>query len=466
MCRCGVRNALALALAAAGASSCDRSAAGLDACLPQLDVATVRALDGNVLAALVTTRIRFADSAIVRYRIADQPTGTDSASLSLSVVDRDSVELPVLGLLPSRAYVMRVELQNHCGRVSSSELRYTTEALPSDLPAFTAGGSDPQSGYVVLAAGLYGMAIDNSGRVVWYHKFDGGPGLNFQVQPNGRYVARPTSTAWVEIDALGRSTRTLTCANGMQPRQHDMIAAADGSYWLLCDDVRTIDLSAAGGSSTARVTGTAVQHLADDGTPLFVWSPFEHMELDLSQLEAVDRGGSSINWTHGNALDITTDGAVLLSFRNLSEIVKIDPGTGAVAWRLGGTHSDFQVADASSPPFARQHGLRSTGPGELLVLDNLGDSTGSHAKRFTYDETAKVMRLVASYGPGGGFVGQLGGSTQKLPRGHTLVSFGNGGRVEEYDSTGAVVWRIDGNAGYVFRAQRIRSLYDPGLPFK
>ena len=34
--------------------------------------------------------------------------------------------------------------------------------------------------------------------------------------------------------------------------------------------------------------------------------------------------------------------------------------------------------------------------------------------------------------------------------------------VQEYDSAGQMVWRIDGNAGYVFRAQRIRSLYHPG----
>lgn len=43
------------------------------------------------------------------------------------------------------------------------------------------------------------------------------------------------------------------------------------------------------------------------------------------------------------------------------------------------------------------------------------------------------------------------------------MSFGTAGRVEEYDATGRVVWRIEGNAGYVFRAQRIRSLYAPGV---
>ena len=66
-----------------------------------------------------------------------------------------------------------------------------------------------------------------------------------------------------------------------------------------------------------------------------------------------------------------------------------------------------------------------------------------------------------SYGTPG-VITMIGGSVQALPGGHTLVSFGTAGRVEEYDSAGRVVWHIDGNPGYVFRAQRIRSLYDPG----
>ena len=60
-------------------------------------------------------------------------------------------------------------------------------------------------------------------------------------------------------------------------------------------------------------------------------------------------------------------------------------------------------------------------------------------------------------------VTMIGGSVQSLPGGHTLVSFGTAGRVEEYDAAGRVVWRFEGNAGYVFRAQRIRSLYSPGV---
>jgi hypothetical protein len=59
-------------------------------------------------------------------------------------------------------------------------------------------------------------------------------------------------------------------------------------------------------------------------------------------------------------------------------------------------------------------------------------------------------------------VAQLGGTTHHLPNGRTLVAFGNGDRVQEFDASGSIVWEIQGSAGYVFRAQRINSLYHPG----
>jgi hypothetical protein len=58
---------------------------------------------------------------------------------------------------------------------------------------------------------------------------------------------------------------------------------------------------------------------------------------------------------------------------------------------------------------------------------------------------------------------QLGGSTQLLPGGRILVAYGNGRRLQEYDATGAVVWQIEGDPGYIFRAARVASLYAPGF---
>jgi hypothetical protein len=286
-------------------------------------------------------------------------------------------------------------------------------------------------------------------------------------QPTGRYVARPPTPAlgdiepWVELDASGEITRTLTCAGGLQPRPHDLILERGGSYWILCNEVRSMDLTALGGVAEAQVTGTVVQHVGPAGGLLFEWSPFDHFEI--TDLAPAERTGPDVNWTHGNALDLDADGNLVVSFRSLGEITKIDVKTGAVVWRMGGRRNQFTFVGTATPAFARQHSARAYAPGALLLLDNLGDPTESRAEHYLVDEAARSARLAHSYGAIPGVVTEIGGSVQSLAGGRTLVSFGTAGRVEEYDATGQLVWRIEGNPGYVFRAQRIRSLYAPGV---
>jgi hypothetical protein len=96
-------------------------------------------------------------------------------------------------------------------------------------------------------------------------------------------------------------------------------------------------------------------------------------------------------------------------------------------------------------------------------MDNIGDPAESRAERFNIDSRNRSARLVLAAGAGPGFVTPIGGSVQALPGGRTLAAFGTAGRVVEYDSDGRIVWSIAGHAGYVFRAQRIESLYAPGV---
>jgi hypothetical protein len=132
-------------------------------------------------------------------------------------------------------------------------------------------------------------------------------------------------------------------------------------------------------------------------------------------------------------------------------------------WRMGGKNNQFTFDDAPAPPFAGQHGVRATGAGQVTLLDNIGQPDGSRAERYAVDDVRHVAHLSGSFDAPAGLVGQIGGSTQSFSDGHTLVSFGNGNAVQEYDAQGRVVWKIVGNSGYIFRAQRIRSLYQPGV---
>ncbi len=103
------------------------------------------------------------------------------------------------------------------------------------------------------------------------------------------------------------------------------------------------------------------------------------------------------------------------------------------------------------------------GAGTFVILDNIGNASESRAERHLVNEMARTARLIHSYGSNPGVTTRIGGSVQPLAGGRTLVSFGTEGRVEEYDAQGRLTWSIQGNAGYVFRAQRIRSLYAPGV---
>ena len=460
------RRRSAMLLATSLLAACHDDASSVTApARPVVVSASVAPNATNVLSAIVSVWVRDADSAAVRFSLPGDGATADNLTPAVSVAG-DSAMVPILGLLPARTYTLTPVAYGEGGATLGESLDFTTDTLPSDLPRYTATGPDPSPGYVVFAAGVYGLVIDNTGRVVWYRRFPKtGPGLNFIAQPNGRFTARPqneptTLGRWVEVDPLGNVTRELGCARGLQPRLHEFIGERDGSYWLLCDETRAMDLTSVGGVVNASVTGTVVQHLSSSGGVLFDWSPFDHFAI--TDGDPADRRGPSVNWTHGNAFDFDTDGNLIVSFRNLSEVTKIDVRTGQVLWRLGGRRNEFAFVDGPTPSFAGQHSARAYAPGALMLLDNIGDPAQSRAEWYTIDAQARTARLVESHGTPG-VITLIGGSMQSLPGAHTLVSFGTAGRVEEYDAAGRVVWRIEGNPGYVFRAQRIHSLYSPGV---
>ena len=429
---------------------------------PIIDAAAVMANPRNVLSAVVTVNTRHADSVAVRYT----PVDAAADSITPAVVAGAAVRIPVLGLLPERQYRMRVVAFFESGIVESEDLVFRTGALPADLPAYTATGSDPSPGFIAMAAGMYGIVIDNTGRVVWYHRFQNGPWLNFMAQANGRYVARRVTAepddveSWVELDPLGNVTRTLGCHFRLQPRFHDLLIEPNGDYWILCDETRTMDLRPIGGVDEARVTGQAVQHVSATGGLLFHWTPFDHFMV--SDVDPAFRTGATVNWTHANSLDVDSDRNVIVSFRNLNEITKIDTKTGLVRWRFGGRRNQLALS-ADATPFAGQHSIRVLASGELLLLDNVGDPLESRVERWFVDEATGTARLLGSYGSTPAVRTLVGGSVQALSSTRMLVSFGTEGRVEEYDATGVVRWRIGGSPGYVFRAQRFPSLYRPGV---
>jgi len=448
-----LRTGVAMALLATGLACSDDATGPAD---PREYLgASVSAGPANVLSAEVTVRAAGWDSAAVRY----WSTGDAGRTTPAYAFGADSTAfVSVLGLRPESTYEAEVQLIGD-GVSRADTVEIGTGALPSWLPAVTPIGTDTTPGFLVLSLPEGPVIVDNLGRVVWYVDDPDPTLVNFQAHPNGEFTIMGLADDPREyrvLDELGRQTRTIACA-GFATRQHEVRVLADGSALALCDDTTIEDLSADGGSATAQVTWTVIQRLRPDGSLAWQWHGTDH--VDPTDFVGALDGVEILNLMHGNAVEVDVDGDLLASFRNLNEIMKLDATTGEVLWRFGGRRNEFTFLDDPKGAFQRQHGLRLVEPGVIQFLDD-SDAPPSRRVRFELDEGAHTARLLWEYIDGPEVHTLVGGNSEVYADGGGLVAFGRAGRVVEVDPLGAKRWELTGIEGaYVFRAQRIPSLY-------
>ena len=428
---------------------------------PEFRSVEAQANPHNTISARAVVNALLYDSAFVRYWKAGE---TPRRSPAYAFDGSTTLTVPVLGLDTTTTYLIETNLilgDSVIAAVDTSE--FTSGGLPAWIPTAAAQGSDTTPGFLTLSYPDGPVIVDNAGTVVWYRYFPNGVLNSFQAHANGRYTVLgldDTTNAFRVLDELGDEVDTLRCI-GYGTRFHDLLVLADGSAWMLCDETQTMDLSAFGGVDTAQVTATVVQHVDEDGQVLFEWHAFDH--FDITDMPAADRTGAAVNFTHGNGVALDRDGHLLLSFRSLSEITKVDATTGDVMWRFGGLRNEFALLNDPKGSFERQHGLRPAGPGQIQFLDN-GVQAPSRLVRYLMNPTARAALLTMQFIDAPTTFTFVGGTTQYHANGHATVAFGRAGRVVEADEAGNRAWELTGIEGlYVFRAQRIESLYRPSI---
>jgi hypothetical protein len=173
------------------------------------------------------------------------------------------------------------------------------------------------------------------------------------------------------------------------------------------------------------------------------------------------RTSARVNLTHGNAITMDHTGNLLLSLRSLDQVMNIDVETGDVLWRLGGTRNEFTFVNDSKGTFEGQHGIRVVAPGIIQLLDN-GDVAPSRMVRYHINPVAHTALTLHEFIDAPTTFTAVGGGTDAYPNGHGGVTFGVAGRVVEVDEVGNRAWELTGiDSAYVFRIQRISSLYAP-----
>ncbi len=125
------------------------------------------------------------------------------------------------------------------------------------------------------------------------------------------------------------------------------------------------------------------------------------------------------------------DGDLLVSFREISTIIKIERRTGRIVWKLG------------APPLSGQHAPTPLPNGNILIFDN-----GAHRldESFPFSRVIEVNPrtndIVWKYQEGvlSNFFSPRISNAQRLPNGNTLINEGWFGRFFEVTSQGEVVW--------------------------
>jgi arylsulfate sulfotransferase len=393
-------------------------------------------------------------------------------------------------------------------------MTFQTGALLStlNLPTITAtttAGATPQSGIELLdltptnSSAAAVAATDLSGNVLWSYN----AGLTSVVPqpakliPNGHFLVNYSANApsgldsvLQEIDLTGKVIWQMTAAQlntalaaatcsgcniTVIGTHHDLVLLPTGHLIVLASTQEVI--------SGTTVTGDVVIDLDENHNPVWLWNEFDHLDINRRPYMYPD-------WTHTNAvLYSADDGNLIISIRHQNWIIKIDyedgAGTGNILWHLG-YQGDFTLVGGTDPTdwFYAQHGPsfaspNTTGNFMLAVFDNGDDrvfptgvtcgTTGeppclySTAQIYNIDETAMTATL--TFNPTTPTYSFFGGNNAVLANGNVEYCEAAGGPGEAGDiyevtqeSTPATIWHMFVNGQYVYRGQRVPSLY-PGV---
>jgi outer membrane protein assembly factor BamB len=216
---------------------------------------------------------------------------------------------------------------------------------------------------------------------------------------------------------------------------HDGRLLRNGNVLLLCAAELTMEVASRvkGGRPGTEVNGKIwADYLVEStkgGRKVWEWRTWDHLDPDEYPIPLIQNERSE--WTHGNAIVELADGNLLVSFRNISTVVKIDRRSGRVVWKLG------------PPIVSGQHAPVLLANGNLLIFDNGPtrlDDTFPFSRVIEVDPaTSEIVWKYQDANPQSFYSDRIS-NAQRLPNRNTLINEGMFGRFFEVTPAGEVVW--------------------------
>jgi hypothetical protein len=193
------------------------------------------------------------------------------------------------------------------------------------------------------------------------------------------------------------------------------------------------------------------------------WHGLDHIPVNASD----NLSYQLVDYLHWNAFDIDSQGGLLMSFRNINTVARLNPTDWSIDWKLGAYGNNFQIDDPDWGSFLKQHDVNDIGGNHILLFDNSvssGIQPGySRVVEYEIDTIEMTATRVWSYSHPSEIYSPAQGSVERLENGNTLIAWGNanagqgvGTLVTEINNQGEIVWEIQlGEYFTVYRARKI-----------
>lgn len=341
--------------------------------------------------------------------------------------------IAVMGMKPDREHVIRVRLDVPDQGISqvSEPLSFTTPPLPPGFPPLEVVRSEPklmEPGLTLFAANIwrnsvsildYGfiVALDELGEVVWFCNV-GDRIADMRILSNGHILYQHGNYRYAyEIDILGRDINRYVATNltelpdeesipvEIDTTHHDLLELPNGNLMTLATELHLVDeyptseFDSDAPLAPAHVVSDAVVEIDSKTGEVLKRLALRDL-LDPKRIGYISLGSFwkdkynesigdySRDWSHSNALRfLPEENAILVSFRHLDCIYKIDWETKEILWILG-NHDDWGEPwqkylikpKGEWEWFYHQHAPQFTPQGTLILYDN-----GNYRAR-PYDE--------------------------------------------------------------------------------
>jgi hypothetical protein len=341
----------------------------------------------------------------------------------------------------------------------------TRPDLKPPLVNVTRGTGTPAPGLFALSvrgtAQFGPLLLDDNGEPVWFRPLSG---FDFVTDTKVvTYEGKP-ALAWWEgnfiagghgageykvVDQSYNDLATITAQNGLNTDLHDMVITPQNTALTLS----YVDVDTQGPDGVVQNLEVQEVDLATHNV-LFSWDSYPVIPLSKSVVPRPASG--SYDYFHGNAVDLDSDGNILVSSRHTSSVYKINRTNGDVMWTLG-KGGNFTASFPDSDWFAFQHDVRRRGPGQISVFDN-GSATAALVSRpysrglvLNVDETQMTASIAKEVRTNPDTQAGAQGSFRGLAGGDDIIGWGSG-KFTEFNSAGTTALEMTLADGFSYRA--------------